>query len=187
MRFLLSQVFGSLYTEWYRRRRCGRVLLTSEISRPGISLPRGRVIPLGIKGLRGIALALVVLGVILFAVSGPPLGILCAALATGLVVVSIWPESAKFEMREFAVIVHSDLSHVDSRRGPQVIDYEWITDVRWDGTNRLVLALSEEGTLITLLRFARTEIPESQRREASRILWQRIGKPQRELAALSTL
>ncbi len=183
MRFLMTQLFGGAYTRWYWRHRCGAVLLTSTVSRGGLELPGGSLIPSGVIGLKGISAAVAAVGLILLGTAGWVPALPFGVVAVGLFVASVWPEKVGFEMRDLAVLVHSDLSHVDERHGPTVIDYEWIDDLRWDEQDRLVLALSEHGTLMTSLRFARTEVAEPHRRDATRILWQRIGKSRRELAA----
>lgn len=141
----------------------------------------------GLTGLRGIALAIGCLGTgLVFVPSLHEVGAVCWVLALGVLILSIWPERTDFEMRELAVIIHSDLSHVDSGHGPTIVDYDWISDMRWDEENRLVLALTEPGTMMTMLRFARTAVPDESRRDISTILWQRIGKSRRTLAAVSS-
>ncbi|MGE3074658.1 MAG: hypothetical protein AB7N24_00900 [Dehalococcoidia bacterium] len=103
--------------------------------------------------------------------------------AVALFAISFWGDKWVVEFREYAVLLDSNLSELDERKGARLVDYEWIEDMRWDEQGRLVLKIHEDASLFIPARFTRTPIPPEFRREVSRILWERIGKSRAQLQA----
>ncbi|MGE0601772.1 MAG: hypothetical protein AB7J35_19875 [Dehalococcoidia bacterium] len=133
-------------------------------------------------GLKGIAVAILALGFVAGFVDGSlrvVVGTSVAAVA--LFVISFWGDKWVVEFREFAVLLDSDLSELDERKGPRLVDYDWIEDMRWDEQDRLVLKIHEDASLFIPARFTRTPIPMEFRREVSRILRERSGKSRAEI------